>query len=390
MLKQLTVVVLGATLFAQAAPEPTRRPERFAIIFNRGYAGDHLPKDPASFTKLIRALKQAHFNTILCKYEPWRAAICRKYGIQIFVDLLVPEHHVYKNVAGAQKLCESLRGNDVVYGYHLWSDNIGNTYPGRSRDVKNVHTWDPTHPAYVGTYRMSRVNRVDGLDLLGYYDFHWRRGGHWGHVSKASSVARGKNAFFLRYCDAAPGRVGMGNVNRAGYTMATSIPFGLKGYLFHYGGGVVDKKTGRLDALGKDLESVNARFSAIGEELMAIGNPTAVYSTPITTSEKNRPIEGAPAVPGGLAPIPEDHWFRVTGGEVLFGLFKDPKDHDVAAFATHNPYQSPIVTLEFATRVKAVSFFDRKRKRWTKLKLVKNKVSFPVEEYATELVRFER
>ena len=34
----------------------------------------------------------------------------------------------------------------------------------------------------------------------------------------------GKAAGFLRYCDAKPGRVGKGNRNRVGYTIATSIP----------------------------------------------------------------------------------------------------------------------------------------------------------------------
>jgi hypothetical protein len=120
--------------------------------------------------------------------------------MQIMVDLLVGDHHIYKNVKAAETLCKSLKGNDVVYGYHLWSDNIGNSYPGRSRNVKNVHGWDDSHPTYVGSYRMSRVSRVEDLDLLGYYDFHWKRGGHWSYLTKASRTASSKKAFFLRYC----------------------------------------------------------------------------------------------------------------------------------------------------------------------------------------------
>jgi len=278
----LALVAVEDTIAQQGAPAP----DRFAIIFNMGYASDRLPKNAEDFERLAIAVKSAHFNTILCQYTPERAKICRKHGLKIFVDLLTPDHHVYKNVDGAKKLCESLRGNDVVYAYHVWSDNIGNTYPGRSRDVKNVRTWDPTHSVYVGTSRMSRVNRVAGMQILGYYDFHWKRGGHWSNVSKAMRVATSKKALFLRYCDAAPGRIGIGNVNRCGYTIATSIPFGLKGYLFHYAGGVVDAKSGKLDKLGKDLQAVNARFATIGNELMKIGNPSAVYSTPITKTAR--------------------------------------------------------------------------------------------------------
>jgi len=388
-LAAILCIVHAQALLGAGEAEVARRPDRFAIIFNMGYAGDALPADPASFERFIRGIKTAHFNTVLCRYEDWRAKICKKYDVRIFVDLLVPEHHVYKNVEAAQKLCESLRKSEVVYAYHLWSDEIGNTYDGRSRDVKNVHAWDPAHPTYVGCYRMGRVGRVEGTDLFGYYDFHWKRGGHWANLAKASNLAREKGISFLRYDDAAPGRIGAGNPNRAGYTIATSIPFGLKGYLFHYAGGVIDAKTGALDALGKDLEKVNAKFAAIGDEVMAIGNPTAVYSTPVTKDAKNDPVEGAPAVPGGLTALPADHPFRITSGEVLLGLFKDPKGRDVFAFASHNAYQAQDVTIEFKERPKAVSLFNRAAKKWTAVKLTGGAATFRVEEYATELVRIE-
>ncbi len=384
------VGMLSFTLVSRAAEVQPRRPDRFAIIFNAGYAGDHLPQDEGSFEKLILAVKAAHFNVVLGKYEEWRAKICRKHGLQMMVDLLAPDHHVYKNVDAARKLCEGLRGSDVVYGYHIWSDNIGETYPGRSRDVKNVHEWDDTHPVYVGSYRMSRVNRVEGLDLLGYYDFHWKRGGHWGHLAKASSVASGKDALFLRYCDAAPGRIGIGNANRVGFTIATSIPFGLKGYMFHYGGGVVEKDTGELDALGKDLQTVNANFKPLESELIKIGNPRAVYSTPVTKTEKDRPTGTEPAVPAGLTGAPDDLWFRVTAGEVVFGLFTDGEKRDVLAIAGHNAYQPQKVTLQFSADVKAVAIFDRTKRQWESIDVVDEKVSFDVAVFATELVRVER
>ena len=210
-----------------------RRPKSFAIIFNYGYGSDQFPKDIEAFEKVAQVAKSANFNVLLCKYDSARAQVCKKLGLKIMVDLLVNDHHVYKNVESAKKLCESLRGNEVVFGYHLWSDNIGSTYSGRSRDVRNVQSWDDSHPCYVGSYRMSRVSRVENLDLLGYYDFHWKRGGHWGNLTKASRSATSKNARFFRYCEACPGRIGVGNYNRALYTISTSVAFGLKGYLFH-------------------------------------------------------------------------------------------------------------------------------------------------------------
>jgi len=251
-------------------------PSRFAIIFSMGYVKDALPRDATGFERVVKAVKDAHFNVILCSHTAERAAICKKHGMLMFVDLLAKEHHVYMNPDGCRKLCASLRDNPGIYGYHLWSDNIAGTAPGRSRDVKNVQEWDGTHPAYVGCYKMSKMSAVQGMDLFGYYDFHWKRGGHWANLTRASHLARERKVPFLRYDDARAGIVGKGNPNRVGYTIATSIPFGLRGYMFHYAGGVVDSRTGQLDALGEDLKKVNARFASIGAELMKLDVPSAV------------------------------------------------------------------------------------------------------------------
>ena len=114
--------------------------------------------------------------------------------------------------------------------------------------------------------------------------------------------------------------------------------------MFHFTGGVVDSKSGKLDALGEDLQSVNAAFAAIGPEVMRLGNPVAVYSTPVTKTEKDKSIEGAATVPSGLTAIPEDTGFAVEKGEVLIGTFRDPEQREVFAFASHNAYQPQEVT----------------------------------------------
>lgn len=386
----LALLIGPAPLVTAADPEPGRQPKRFAIVYNHGYGGDNLPTDREQFEALVKSVKSAHFNVILCRYEPWRAEICKKHGVLIFVDLLAPEHHVYKAPEAAKKLCEGLKGSDAVYGYHLWSDNITDaTLAGRTRDVKSVHAWDPTHPAYVGTTNMNRVNRVEGVDLFGYYDFHWKRGGHWQHLAKAEAAARGKKVGFLRYDDAAAGLVGKGNPNRVGYTFATSVPFGLKGIIYHYAGGITDKKSFALDALGEDLKKVNARFAAVGDELMKIGVPTAVYSTAVTRNEKNEPV-APPAVPGGLTAVPKGHWFQIPAGEVLAGQFADDRGRDVLVFANHNPYESQAVKLAFPAGVKGVEFFDRGARKWVPLGLDGKAVSFRAEDYGVELVRVTR
>ena len=135
---------------------------------------------------------------------------------------------------------------------------------------------------------------------------------------------------------------------------------------------------------------MNAQFQAIGDELIKSGNPTAVYSTKVTKTAKDRPTDGEPEVPGGLTPIPEDHWLQATEGEVLLGLFRDEKNRDVVAFASHNAYQPQDVTVRFGSRVNKVSLFHRTARTWKRLKVTRNQTSFKVAVSATELLRIER
>lgn len=100
----------------------------------------------------------------------------------------------------------------------------------------------------------------------------------------------------------------------------------------------------KLDALGKDVQKVNAKFASVGAELMKLKVPTAVYSTPITTDAKNDKL-AAPSIPGGLPAVPKDAWFEVAAGEVLIGVCQDAAKNDVLILACHNPYQSQEVTL---------------------------------------------
>ncbi len=382
------VLFAGSTTYA-AEPEANRQPKQFAIVYNHGYAGDNLPTDKEQFEALVKSAKAAHFNVILCQYETWRAEICKKHDMKIFVDLLVPAHHIYKATDAAKKLCESLKDNDTVYGYHLWSDNITDaTVAGRTRDVKNVHEWDPNHLAYIGTTYMNRVNRVEGMDVFGYYDFHWKRGGHWGHLDKAMATAQAKKIGFLRYDDAASGIVGKGNPNRVGYTYATSTPFGLKGYIYHFAADMIDKKTFALTPLGEDLKKVNERFASVGDELMKLGVPIAVFSTAITKTAKNDAVPAA--VPAGLSGIKKDGWFQIIAGEVIVGLFADDMKRDVFVFANHNPYESQNVELFLDAKVKGVEFFDRSAKKWVPLKQDAKTVTFKVEDHGVELVRVTR
>jgi len=374
----------GVAAPAESAEAP-RRPTQYAIIFNMGYAADAFPEDADAFERVVTSVKKAHFNTIWCKYTDERAEVCRRHGMKIMVDLLVPEHHVYKNPDGARALCERLRESDVVYAYHLWSDRIGGTIEGRSRDVANVRRWDPNHPTYVGSYHARAIADLKDADLIGYYDFHWLRGGHFRHLFRILDAAGRTDALFLRYTHSDPGRVGIGNYNRVLYTVATANAFGQKGYTYHYVGGTIDANTGEWGPLMKDLARVNAEVAKLGPELIKIGNPIAVYSTPITRTAKDDPVDTL-AVPAEFQPVPPDHWFRVARGEAIVGLFRGEGGRDALVLANHNAYQAQGMSLEFRVPLKSVRLFDRRQGEWTELDIAGRRVEFPIPPAACELL----
>jgi hypothetical protein len=355
-----------------------------------GYGGDYLPGAPEDFEKLILACREAHYNAVLCKYTDWRAEICRKHGVKIMVDLLVSDHHVYKNLDAAKALCQSLRDSDVVYAYHLWSDRVGGTIAGRNRDLDNVHKWDPHHAAYVGDYHARAIGSLQNPDIIGYYDFHWKRLGHFRHLHRAWAAARKTKAPFLKYVDAAPGRIGVGNYNRVLYTLITSIAFGLKGYTYHYVGDI-DTETWKWRALGEDLKRVNAEISPLGPELMKLGLPTNVYSTTITKTAKDRPTGSAtPTVPLEFKPIPADHWVKIVRGEAIMGAFQDDEGRDALFLANQNCYQTQPIELKFNGPVKSVRRFDRQRTEWVDLAKGDGSVRFDVPPAGGELIRVAR
>lgn len=389
LINSLAGFALTTALSADAAKDK-RRPSDFGIIYQMGYAGDNFPKEPGAFEKLLTSVKAAHYNTILCQHTPWREELCKKHGVKMMVDLLAGDHHVYKSPEGAEKLCTSLRESETIYAYHLWSDRMGGTVKGRNRDTANVQKWDPNHATYVGDYSAKEISGLSNPDLVGYYDFHWKRGGHWRHLLRARDVALKTDSFFLKYADGAPGRPGLGNYNRVLYTISMSVACGLKGYTFHHTGGEIDKSTWKWKTLGEDLSKVNAMIAPLGPEIMKLGNPVAVYSTPITMTAKNRPTEADPAVPAEFKNIPADFGTQVLAGEAVIGVYKDPKGREALLLANHNSYEPQKMELQFEKKVGGVAHFDRADKTWKILPLSGGKVSFEIPPAAVELLLLKR
>jgi len=398
MLRRLPQLLLSIFLIATAChvaggelPEgkELRRPKEFARIFNLGYAQPAMPADAAAFDRLMQVVKKAHYNVVLCPYTDERAAICRKHGLKIFVDMLVAENHILRNPDGAKALCEKLRDSEDIYGYLLWTDNIGNYAKGRNRDIANAQIWDGRHTVYVGTYRDYGLGELTHPDALGYYDFHWQRGGQFRHLTQAMAAAAKTDSVFLNYLAANVAEPGEGNRNFVGYTIHAAIACGLKGYLFHNTGELIDLKELKWLPLGEDVAKLNAKFAPLGPELMKVGRPVAVYATPTARDPENKPKERG--LPEHLAGLPADHWLQVEQGEALLGFFKDPDGRDVVYVANLNAqaWQGMILSVGGEAKTIQAWQFDRGSAKWAKFEPGVS-FSFPLAPGDGEMFRFER
>lgn len=365
-----TLALPALALAASAAAPPADvdrlrcpKPTSFAFVFSNGYASDNLPRDDGQFEKMLVAIKKGHFDVVHCAYTDQRLALCRKHGVKMMVDLLMPEHHVYKNPDGAKKLCQRLRGDEAVWGYDVWNDKYAKTGPGRRRDVHNVRLWDPTHPAYTGTYRTEGMRHVSNADVFGYYDFHWKRGidQHFGHLMAFHTQAKATDSSFLSLLSATSGLAGKGNYNRNVYSANTLLACGGKGLMWFIASDLMDFGTMEWKPAGGDIVKVQQKVRPIASQLARLGQPEAVYTTKVTKTPNGADVKER--MPPGLDrnAVPKDYWLQVTRGECLLGVFRDG-ERRVVCLVNHNAYADAPVKVE-AKGMKAERF-DREKGAW--------------------------
>jgi hypothetical protein len=389
--------ILAVTLVQTEKIDQQRcpRPTEFALVFSFGYSADKMPKEDERFEELLKKIKAADFNVIHCPYTEKRLALCKKHGIKMMVDLLIEPHHVFKNPKESQKLCEKLRKNPDVWGYNIWNDGFGKTVAGRVRDINNVRTWDPSHPAYCGTYRTIGMKGLHNPDVFGYYDFHWKRGTglHFPHLLAYSTWAKERNALFYTWLSCTSGQAGKGNFNRNLYSANTGIACGLKGILWFLGEDLMNAKTLEWTAAGGDIQKVQHEIAPLGKELMHLGYPSAIYSTPITKTMNNDPIKDAKAdtLPPGLNghAFPKDFWLQPAGGEFVLGVYQDDQKRNCVFIANNNAYAPQTVRLRSSRKVSGEQF-RRNDSRWDALELRDGVIEISLTPGSGELLRFKQ
>ncbi|MCE9547699.1 MAG: hypothetical protein K8T25_19690 [Planctomycetia bacterium] len=378
----------------ELAKQRAPKPKEFGNVFSYGYAGDQMPKEPEKFDELLQKMKKLGFNVVHCTYTPERVAACQKNGVQMMVDLLsVEDHHIYRSADKAKAVCEKLRGNPAVWGYNIWNDPIGKMYAGRVRDINNVRTWDPTHPAYCGDGNGTfHVKNLSNADILGYYDFHWQRGlgKNLANLQTLLGHSRNFNANYYTWLAAGAGSPGDQNVRRTLWSVNSGLACGLKGILWFLATPIIDPKTLAPGPLEPDFIKINAQLMPLSAEIIAIGLPTAVYGSNVTKTLDDQPLpDGKTTMTApGLTAVPADFWAQPTHGDVILGVFKNPAGQDALFVSNYNAYAPQQVTLKLSKLVKA-SMFSRKEGKYLPLEVKDHAISFPLEGGAGELIRFE-
>src|SRR5207249_3359924 len=133
-----------------------------------------------------------------------------------------------------------------------------------------------------------------------------------------------RNAVFYTWLSCTSGLPGKGNFNRNLYSAHTGIACGLKGILWFLADDMIDMKTHEWTDIGRDIAKVQREIAPLSEELMKLGHPLALYSTPITkTMNDVRIKDGKNVFPPGLEgrAFPKDFWAQPTAGEFVLGVF---------------------------------------------------------------------
>ena len=278
-------------------------------------------------------------------------------------------------------LCGKCRDSKGVWGYGLYYDN-GTNGSYLNHAVEKLRLWDPTHVTFVGSYRHNGLETVTiNPGCYGWYDFHWDRGHQWHFLDMmvVHDICKRRGAIMGNYA-------GYAGLTKDLFTVNQCIAAGGKMTMWFIGGPI-----GRDDSSewvdGTELEQVAAEFRHLYRELMLIGSPSVFYSTPVSKTPDDKPIDPA-ALPRWFKAFPPDCWVQPETGEVMAGLFKYADGTDATFVASHNALVPQEVRLKLIRpEVFTVSIFDRQEGGWKPLPVVNGTVTFPLAAGGGELLK---
>jgi hypothetical protein len=156
-------------------------------------------------------------------------------------------------------------------------------------------------------------------------------------------------------------------------------------------GGPIGREPGSKWSDDQELVPLAAEFRSMYGEIARIGPCLAYYSTPVTKTHDNKPLD-KPAIPRWFNPFPPDHWAQATSGEAMVGFFRYKNGDDAIYVANQNAFEPQKMALAFKAgdgKSLKVEIFDRKNGQWKALEQKDGSVRFDLGAAGGELLRVQ-
>ena len=368
----LAAAVLGATAEVSFA-QSQRELDEFLVTFTFGWGGDDMwPSNQTKAAQLAQEVAGANFTTVLANYEPWKLELFRQHGLKFMINMYGDAaYDMGSNPSAALALAQTLTNDPDLWGYCINWDLTGpSDTSAASTQIDQLHSADPNHPVVAGSkwYAWPYTSYLQNPDVLSFYYYIWTRDykQNFSHLYYWRLKAQEKGVPLLRMMWVPSGITYEGHLARDGYTLYTSLAYGVKGAHWFIGEYMINPDTLQWTVAGEAIKVLNANLSVLGPEVMDLTS-MAVLSTPTTLCAKGRPKDpGEPDIPDGLSAIPADHWMQVTAGEVVLGMFDDDTGDDIMMVVNHRAYDAQDVVLEFAEPLEWLKVFNQDTGAWEK------------------------
>jgi len=263
---------------------------------------------------------------------------------------------------------ERLRGDDLVWGYHLVDEPETAELPEIASQVEAFRGADPSHPAYVNLFARAGDHIAAFIETIRpaflSYDFYqwwygpyqkWWEGstGYFSRLEQHRDAAREAGIPLLNWVEVVANRHDARYHNapmpsdskpKVRQSVYTGLAYGLKGIQWFHGGLLYEEGTTDLNACGQHVAALNAELRVLGPILLRLESTGVYHTLPL---------------PRATREAPSQHRVLPEGGELVLGVFRHDEGGDYLMLANRRTdngcaarlvFQRPITRLERLNR----------------------------------------
>jgi len=285
----------------------------------------------------------------------------RGYGLRALVDGATPDD------------AARLRGDDLVWGYHVIDEPDTDDLPEAARQVEAFHRADAGHPAYVNLFARAGDHIADYLRLVRpqflSYDFYqwwygpyqkWWEGstGYFSRLEQHREAALGAGIPLLNWVEVVANRHDSRYQNapepsdshpKVRQSLYTGLAYGLKGVQWFHGGLLYEKGTTELNECGRHIAALNGELAVLGPVLLGLQSRGVYHTAPL---------------PRGTREAPGQHWVLPEGGELVLGVLEDGDGGDYVMVVNRRTDNGCPARLVFQRNIGGLERLDRASGAW--------------------------